>query len=133
MKKTQFLTLIASALESYDAYYRLAGPLAKYPITTFNLIDPSAGNAQATSFGAQTETYRVQLAVDHDQSDGIEQLSLLEDIEESFVEGLRGQDGIIRIQYAGSAGPFVQGSEREWRVTADYIVTTGRDAPIEGG
>ena len=125
MKKL-LMELITAALADYDGYFGLADPNSAYPMTVFSFPSDSAGNAEAASFGGDTETFRVQIAVFDDQADGMRLIQQMDTINDDVV-ALRSEDGVVRVKYAGGSGPSYLDTDREWRCTADYLITM---API---
>lgn len=125
--KEALMMMITTALEDYDGYFSLAGPLASYPMTVFSFPSQSSGNLEAMSFEEDTETFRVQVAVFDDQSDGIRIIRQLSSIDEG-IKALRTSPGVVRVKYAGGTGPSYLNTDKEWRCTSDFLITM---APVE--
>jgi len=120
--KEALMALITTALADYDAYFNLAGPMASYPMTICTFPTGSSGNQEAACFGNDTETFRVQVAIFDDRSDGIRLIQQAGQITEG-IKALRTSDGVVRVKYVGGTGPTFLNTDREWRVTSDFLIT----------
>lgn len=116
---------LLSAIAALDEQLCLgsAGPLASDPVLIYNVITQTQAQALAASFSAATETVPIQLSCFSAKAElavsGIEEGKAL-------VLGLA-DDDIVRIQYLGMTGPTYLSSEREWRCTADFLITIAED------
>lgn len=120
--KLALMKMFTSALSAYGGYYSLADPNTEYPICVFDFPSQSSGNLEGANFEHDTETFRVQVSVFDDQSDCMRMLEQMSNLH-SNVLLLRSNEGVLRLKYVGGTGPNFIDTEREWRCTADYMVT----------
>lgn len=121
MLRLMLMELLAQAMPG--AWYASAGPNSAYPKSVYAFVDPST-TADARSFDTDTETFTVQLSAFDDVNGGSRLLEALQDLRESL-EAMA-DTNVVSITHSGGTGPIYIDSEREWRVTADYVIVMAK-------